>query len=205
MKHVRPPWLLKLLSPQYLICDLPGTGNVIYLTFDDGPVQEATPEVLDILAKYGVKATFFMVGDNIRKYPDVFARVIGEGHAAGNHTYHHLNGWHTPPGLYAHDVHQCREYLDSQLFRPPYGRFTPSQYFLLRKDFRFVLWSVLTYDFHRQTTPEQCLTNALSNTGSGSVVVFHDSPKAMNNLRYALPLFLEHFLTLGYRFGIINA
>ena len=195
-----PPFFLRWLSPQYLVCDLAGPEKVIYLTFDDGPIPGVTPEVLDILAGYGAKATFFMVGDNVRRYPDVFGRVKEEGHAVGNHTFHHLNGWHTSPGLYMDDVYHCREYFDTKLFRPPYGRFTPSQYFLLRKDFRFILWSVLTYDFHRKTSPEQCLKNAITHTGNGSVVVFHDSLKSLDNVRYALPRFLEHFMALGYRF-----
>jgi peptidoglycan/xylan/chitin deacetylase (PgdA/CDA1 family) len=204
MNTVRMPFFVRWLSPEYLVCELAGTEKVIYLTFDDGPIPEATPEVLNILGNFGVKATFFVVGDNVRKYPDVFGRLIQEGHAAGNHTFHHLNGWHTPPGLYLDDVSRCSEYFKTRLFRPPYGRFTPSQYFLLRRDYRFILWSVLTYDFHRHTTPEQCLTNAVNYTRTGSIVVFHDSLKAMDNVRYALPRFLTHFLNLGYRFEIIN-
>jgi peptidoglycan/xylan/chitin deacetylase (PgdA/CDA1 family) len=200
MSVVRPPFFIRWLSPQYLVCDLPPAGKVIYLTFDDGPVPEATPEVLEILHKYQAKATFFMVGDNVRKHPDVFDLVLSGGHTAGNHTFHHLNGWHTSPGLYIDDVARCRELVNSRLFRPPYGRFTPSQYLLLRKHYRFILWSVLTYDFHRHTSPEQCLKNAIDNTGSGSVVVFHDNVKAMANLRFALPRFLEHFTALGYEF-----
>ncbi|MCX6305144.1 MAG: polysaccharide deacetylase family protein [Bacteroidetes bacterium] len=205
MNAVQPPFFFRWLSPRYLVCDQPGNGKVIYLTFDDGPVPEATPEVLDILAKYKAKATFFMVGDNVRRYPGIFNRVVQDGHAIGNHTFHHVNGWHTPPGAYMDDVCRCREYFETRLFRPPYGRFTPSQYFLLRKDFRFILWSVLTYDFHRHTTPEQCLDNAIGNSGSGSVVVFHDSPKSMNNVRYALPRFLQHFMDLGFRFEPIHS
>ena len=135
---------------------------------------------------------------------ETFLKVQQSGHAIGNHTFHHLNGWHTPPGLYLNDVLSCRDYFETKLFRPPYGRFTPSQYFLLRKDFRFILWSVLTYDYHHRTSPAQCLQNAVRNSGSGSVVVFHDSLKALNNLKYALPLFLEHFLERGYRFNPID-
>ncbi len=204
MSAVRPPFFFRWLSPEYLVCDLPVTEKVIFLTFDDGPVPEATPEVLDILSRFNVQATFFLVGNNVRQYPDLFAGTRDAGHAIGNHTFHHLNGWHTSPGLYMDDVHRCREYFHSGLFRPPYGRFTPSQYFLLRKDFRFILWSVLTYDFHRNTTPQQCLKNAICNTRSGSVVVFHDNPKSMEKVRYALPRFLEHFLKQGYRFQTID-
>jgi peptidoglycan/xylan/chitin deacetylase (PgdA/CDA1 family) len=200
MSAVKPPFFFKWFNPEHLVCDLPGSDKVIYLTLDDGPIPEATPEVLDILMKYQASATFFMVGDNVRKYPELFQRVKDEGHSVGNHTFHHLNGWHTPPGAYIEDVHRCSEYFSTKLFRPPYGRFTPSQYLLLRKEFRFILWSVLTYDFHRRTTPGQCLDNAINNTRAGSVVVFHDSIKSMDNVRFALPRFLEHFLNLGYRF-----
>ncbi len=200
IKSVRPPFFFRWFSPEHLICDLPAAGKVIYLTFDDGPVPEATPEVVEILQKYQARATFFMVGDNVRKYPDVFNLVRNNGHGVGNHTFHHLNGWRTSPGAYFHDVQRCSEYFSTSLFRPPYGRFTPSQYFLLRKEFRFILWSVLTYDFDRRTTPEQCLNNAIEHTREGSVVVFHDSVKSMNNVKYALPQFIEHFTRLGYRF-----
>ena len=200
MSIVRPPFFVRWLSPEYLVCDLPVPEKIIYLTFDDGPVPEATPVVLDILESYDAKATFFMVGDNVRKYPAVFNRVKQDGHAIGNHTFHHLNGWHTPPGAYIEDVYRCREYFDTRLFRPPYGRITPSQYFLLRNDFRFILWSVLTCDFDRRTTPEQCLKNAIDHTSNGSVVVFHDNPKSLDNVRYALPRFLEYLSNLDYKF-----
>ena len=204
MKAVEAPFFFRWLSPKYLVCDLPAEEKVIFLTFDDGPVPEATPEVLDILQKYNTKATFFVVGDNVRKNPDTFNMVLSAGHAIGNHTFHHLNGWHTPPGAYIEDIHRCREFFNTKLFRPPYGRFTPSQYFLLRKEFRFILWSVLTRDFHRHTTPEQCLANAISHTSSGSIVVFHDSIKAIHNVRYALARFIEYFINEGYRFDTVD-
>jgi peptidoglycan/xylan/chitin deacetylase (PgdA/CDA1 family) len=200
VKTVKSPFFLRWFSPQYLVCDLPGSGRVIYLTFDDGPIPEATPEILSILEKYNVKATFFMVGDNVKKNPSVFAQVKESGHAIGNHTFHHLNGWKTPPGAYVEDVMRCEPYFQSKLFRPPYGRFNLSQYFLLRKQYRFILWSVLTWDFDRRTSPEECLQYALDNTTEGSVVVFHDSVKSIENVRYALPRFLEHFLKQGYEF-----
>ncbi|MEI7500344.1 MAG: polysaccharide deacetylase family protein [Bacteroidota bacterium] len=194
------PFFFRWLSPKFILCDFPGEEKVIYLTFDDGPIPEATPEVLEILKKYGAKATFFVVGSNVRKNRRVFDMVMQDGHAIGNHTFHHLNGWHTAPGAYIDDVYRCREYYDTSLFRPPYGKFSPSQYLLLRKDFRFILWSVLTGDYHRNITPEQCLKNALDNSRSGSIVVFHDSIKAIEKVRYVLPRFLENFLELGYSF-----
>jgi peptidoglycan/xylan/chitin deacetylase (PgdA/CDA1 family) len=179
---------------------MPAAGKVIYLTFDDGPIPETTPEVLSILRQYQALATFFVVGDNVRKHPEVFAMVQEAGHSFGNHTFHHLNGWRTSPGAYLYDVQRCGEYFSTRLFRPPYGRFTPSQYLLLRKDFRFILWSVLTYDFKGNISPEKCLDSSIRCTRNGSIVVFHDSLKSITNVRYALPRFLEHFMALGYRF-----
>jgi peptidoglycan/xylan/chitin deacetylase (PgdA/CDA1 family) len=204
MKFVRPPFFIRWMSPRWLWCKIPVAEKVIFITFDDGPIPEATPEVLDILGSYNALATFFMVGENVVRNPEILQRVKQEGHAIGNHTFHHLNGWHTSPGAYLHDVRRCNEHVDSNLFRPPYARFTPSQYLLLRNDFRFVLWSVLTYDFHRGTTPEQCLDISISNSGSGSVVVFHDNIKAIRNLRYALPRFIDHFMQEGYQFRAIE-
>lgn len=141
-----------------------------------------------------------MVGDNVKKNPGIFERVVSSGHVTGNHTFHHLDGWKTPPGAYIEDVTRCESYFKTNLFRPPYGRFNPSQYFLLRKQYRFVLWSVLTWDFDRHTTPEKSLQYALDNCKNGSVVVFHDSIKSIENVRFALPRFLEHFLSLGFEF-----
>ncbi|MDD4604321.1 MAG: polysaccharide deacetylase family protein [Bacteroidales bacterium] len=203
MKTVRSPFFFRWFNSDYLVCDFPKKEKVIYLTFDDGPVPEVTPITLEILRKYEAKATFFLVGDNVRKYPQIFDNLIAEGHSIGNHTFHHLNGWQTPPGAYLEDVTHCDEFFSTHLFRPPYGRFTPTQYLLLRKKFRFVLWSVLTNDFNRNTSPEECLDLAIRNTKSGSIVVFHDSLKALEKMRYALPRFLEHFYELGYSFTTI--
>jgi len=189
------------MSPGYLLCSVPAAGKSIYLTFDDGPCPETTPWILEILDQYNAKATFFMVGNNVSKHRGLYDRIVTEGHSVGNHTFHHLNGWHTPAGAYADDVHRCRELVDSPLFRPPYGRISPTQYFLLRKEFSIVFWSVLTWDFHRGTSPEQCLENATGHSGNGSIVLFHDSPKAIEKVRYALPGFLQHFAALGYRFN----
>lgn len=205
MKSVNAPFFLRWLSPRHLVCDLPNEEQIVYLTFDDGPIPEVTPEILSILDRYNVKATFFMVGDNVKKNPEVFEQVRKGNHAIGNHTFHHLNGWKSPPGAYLEDVTRCESYFQTTLFRPPYGRFTPSQYLLLHKQYRFILWSVLTWDFDRNTSPEECLQYALQYTRSGSVVVFHDSIKAIEKVRYALPRFLDHCLNSGYRFETIPA
>jgi len=204
MIAVRPPFFYRWLSPKYLVCDLPADEKVIYLTFDDGPIPEATPEILTILKKYRATATFFVVGHNVQKYPGIIEWVRGDGHTVGNHSFHHLDGWKTAPGAYIEDVKHCRDFAGNRLFRPPYGRFTPSQFFLLRNDFRFILWSVLSCDFNSNTTSEQCLQNTLDYTRAGSIIVFHDNLKSIEKVRYALPRFLEHFAGLGYRFEGID-
>jgi peptidoglycan/xylan/chitin deacetylase (PgdA/CDA1 family) len=196
----RPPFFFRFFSPQHLVCRMPGQEKKVFLTFDDGPVPEVTPEVLKILADHGAKASFFMVGDNVKKHPEVYEQVVSGGHAAGNHTFHHLNGWKTAPAAYAEDVKRCDALFRTRLFRPPYGRFTPSQYMILRKDYLFVMWSVLTWDFSHKITPEECLENACRDTRPGDIVVFHDSLKASKNMLYTLPRFLEHFSKQGFSF-----
>ncbi len=203
MRFIRPPLLLRLFSPEYLNCQIPVKEKVIYLTFDDGPIPEVTPDIVKVLDEFKVKATFFVVGDNVRKHPDIFSQLLAAGHAIGNHTYSHLNGWQTSSAAYADDVLRCNTYINSLLFRPPYGRFTPSQYLLLRKRFRFILWSVLTYDFHSQTTPEECLKIALEYSFPGAIVVFHDHLKAKKNVLYALPRYLENLSNQDFSFAVI--
>jgi len=201
MYAVRPPWFYRALSPEYLLCQVPGKEKVAYLTFDDGPVPEATPEVLLILKHYGVRATFFCVGDNVRKHRGIFDQVTADGHAIGNHTFNHLSGWKTSPGGYYNNVMLCRDLFETKLFRPPHGRFTPGQYFILRNDFRWVLWSVLTMDYHQKVSPEQCLLNATANLEPGSIIVFHDSIKAREKMLFALPRFIEYACEHGYTFA----
>jgi peptidoglycan-N-acetylglucosamine deacetylase len=200
IRSARPPFFFRFFDPSHLVCRMPGAEKRIFLTFDDGPVPEVTPEVLRILSGYNAKATFFMVGDNIRKNPALFEQVVAGGHAIGNHTFHHLNGWKTAPAAYAEDVMRFRQYDATKLFRPPYGRFTPSQYMILKKEFLFVMWSLLTWDFSKKVTPEQCLSAAVANTRPGEIVVFHDSLKASKNVLFTLPGYLEHFARLGYSF-----
>lgn len=203
MRFIRPPLFLRLFSPEFLNCQIPVKEKVIYLTFDDGPIPEVTPDILKILDEFKVKATFFVVGDNVRKHPDIFSQILAAGHAIGNHTFSHLNGWQTSTSAYADDVLRCNTFINSVLFRPPYGRFTPSQFLLLRKRFRFILWSVLTYDFHPQTTPEECLKIALGYTFPGAIVVFHDHLKAKKNVLYALPRYLENLSHQDFSFAAI--
>lgn len=204
------PFAVRLLSPAALnwrIKDTfeetgPGKKAIkrLFLTFDDGPVPEVTPLVLDILKKYNAKATFFCVGDNVRKYPEVYKRVLDEGHATGNHSFSHLNSSKTDTATWYADIEKCTEYVHSPLFRPPHGRITYKQVRHLSKKFKIIMWSVLTGDYNHSLTKEMVLDYALKYSKSGSIIVFHDSIKASERMLYALPRVLEHFSKLGYSF-----
>ena len=199
----KPPALLRSLTRKKLIWDIPGKPGKIFLTFDDGPIPEITPKVLDILEQYNAKATFFCVGDNVAKHPEVYQQVLDAGHLTGNHTFHHLNGWKTSVEEYINDVNKCSTLVNSPLFRPPHGRIRPSVIKYLRKEYQIIMWSVLTGDYDKTLTPEKVLKNAIDHTTDGSIVVFHDSLKAADNLFFALPRFLEHFSNKGYIFECI--
>ncbi len=199
MYLVKTPQFIQKHFPTFT-WKVPGKEPVLYLTFDDGPVPEVTPWVLEQLEKYHAKATFFCVGDNVRKHPDVFHQVLDSGHTIGNHTYSHLNAWNTDNLDYFHDVRRCASLTHSGLFRPPYGRLKPKQAQFLQRHYHIVMWDVLSGDFDASISPEQCLNNVLNNAGPGSIVVFHDSIKAKERMSYALPRVLEHFSAMGYRF-----
>jgi peptidoglycan/xylan/chitin deacetylase (PgdA/CDA1 family) len=203
----RTPLVLQWLSPSLIWS---GDPDKIYLTFDDGPIPEITEFVLDQLNQFKVKATFFCIGDNIRKHPEIFKRLISEGHQAGNHTMNHLNGWRTENRKYSDNIRGCAEEMDkvipgftTDLFRPPYGRIKSSQIKGLPAGTKTVMWTTLTHDYRSDLTPEKCLNRTLGALRPGSVVVFHDSLKARKNMEYTLPRFLEHTLSKGYRFGLI--
>jgi len=171
----------------------------IYLTFDDGPHPVATPFVLDELKKYNARATFFCIGKNVENNPELYARILAEGHQTGNHTQNHLNGWKTADEAYLSDVRLAARNIQSTLFRPPYGRIRSRQARRLN-EYKIVMWDVLSGDFDLTITKEACLQNVLKFTSSGSIVVFHDSGKAWDKLRYSLPLMLEHFSKKEYKF-----
>ena len=171
---------------------------MVYLTFDDGPHPEITAFVLDELKKWEAKASFFCIGENVARYPDVFKRIKDEGHTIGNHTMHHLNGWKTKDDMYLDDIRQAAQLISSDLFRPPYGRIRFSQLQKLDKKMKVVMWSLLSGDFDVTITPEKCLNNVISNIKNGDIIVFHDSIKAKKNLMYALPLVLKFLRDNGY-------
>jgi peptidoglycan/xylan/chitin deacetylase (PgdA/CDA1 family) len=181
--------------------NLPGC---VYLTFDDGPVPEVTPWVLETLNKYNAKATFFCVGENAERYPHLLHEIKKEGHSVGNHTMRHLNGWNTATEKYLDDVQACKKIIESVLFRPPYGKMKWSQYKRLRKEFKIVMWDVLSMDYRQDLKGEDCFGLIKSKATSGSVIVFHDSLKAEKRLRFALPETLSYFSKKGYSFSSIQ-
>ncbi len=200
---IRQPFFFRFFNKRYLTCKIPNPEQTIFLTFDDGPVPEVTPEVLKILEKRSTKATFFCLGENVKKYPELFQGILTQGHSIGNHSFTHMNGWKTPTGQYVENVMRCNEYFTTSLFRPPYGRFSISQYYILRKHFQFILWSVLSRDYKPEVTPDQCFDNVMKYTTSGSIIVFHDSLKAKEKVLFALPRFIDLLLEKGFRFGVI--
>jgi len=194
------PGIVKWLMPSSLEWKVATREKNIYLTFDDGPIPEVTPWVLDILSKYQAKATFFCVGENVFKHPDVYRMVLEAGHSTGNHSYNHLKGWSTPFPDYLENVARCKELVQSQLFRPPHGQITLRLARALRSEYRIIMWSMLSRDFDRDLSPETCLRNAVRESRPGTIIVFHDSLKARERLEYTLPRYIEHFASQGYRF-----
>jgi peptidoglycan/xylan/chitin deacetylase (PgdA/CDA1 family) len=200
---IQPKPLLKRLYPKS-VWNIKTEEKAIYLTFDDGPVPVLTEWVLDELKKYNAKATFFCVGANIQKHPEIFERIKSEGHTAANHTIHHIKGFKTTVKDYLAEAEACRKLVENNLFRPPYGQLKRSQFKALRTNgFKIIFWDVISYDYEK-IREEQCLKNVISHTKKGSVVLFHDNVKAEKNLRYTLPLFLKHFANLHFEFKAIE-
>jgi len=204
MLHKIPVWFQRLL-PNYT-WSINTNEKEIYLTFDDGPIPEVTEWVLSVLTNFEIKATFFVVGENVFSYPEIFAKIFKEGHSIGNHTYHHLKGWGVSTQAYLDDVNKCSGIIKKHsgslptLFRPPYGRIKPAQTKLLSNEYELIMWEALTIDYDRSLDKIKCLQNSINATHSGSIVVFHDSVKAKKNLKYVLPKYIEHFIKLGYTF-----
>jgi peptidoglycan/xylan/chitin deacetylase (PgdA/CDA1 family) len=216
--------LIKTIFSNY-VWDIPNSENRVYLTFDDGPTPEITEWTLSQLKNHNAKATFFCIGDNVRKYPEIVQKVIDEGHSIGNHTFNHLNGWKTATDDYVKNVELCYNQkaegrrqkaegnlhseeenlhskicvLPTEFFRPPYGKIKPSQSKVLRKlGYRIIMWDIISYDFDANVSEIKCLENVLNNVQSGSIIVFHDSKKAYKNLEYALPQTLEFLKERGF-------
>lgn len=204
MLHRIPLWFQRLF-PDY-IWQIPGQEKVIYLTFDDGPIPGITEWVIEMLKQYNIKATFFVVGENVNKHPHIFNKIIENGHVIGNHTFHHVRGWGTPTKLYIEEVELCDKAIVNNggqkpvYFRPPHGRIKSGQTKILLDTYKLLMWNVLTVDYDRSLHEEKCLNNSIKATKPGSIVVFHDSIKAEKNLKYVLPRYIEYFLDFGYTF-----
>ncbi len=202
MYLTKSPWWLRKLYPSYK-WNIITAERSLFLTFDDGPNEIATPFVLDELKKYRARATFFCIGKNVEKYPEIYARIIAEGHSVGNHTQDHLDGWKTKRETYLQNVDEAAKLINSDLFRPPYGKITRGQAKLLSAKatpYKIIMWTVLSGDFDKNISPESCFKNVVRNSWLGSIVVFHDSEKAFERMSYALPRVLKYFDKEEYRF-----
>ena len=204
---IKVPKIIKLLFFNQ-VWDIPNSENTIYLTFDDGPTPEITERVLEILDKYHIKATFFCIGDNVRKHPEIVQKILSKQHSVGNHTYSHLKGWKTPTKTYISNSEACEIKLNSlfkirnsKLFRPPYGKITPWQSYKLRKlGYKIIMWDVLSKDYDANISAEKCYENVIQNVSSGSIIVFHDSNKAKDNVLNSLEKTIETLKSKGFKF-----
>ena len=217
---VKTPLVVKKMFPNY-IWSIPTNKKNLYLTFDDGPIPEITDWTLNTLKTFNAKATFFCIGSNIEKHPNIFQNILNGGHAVGNHTYNHLKGWNTKTKTYLENIELCETIFKVHipnskrkknqqskivnLFRPPYGKMKPKQSrALLDLNFKIVMWDVLSFDWDKTVTKEDCLNNVIYKATNGSIIVFHDSIKAANNMQYALPKVLEYFSENGYQFKTLD-
>ncbi len=201
----RPPLFYRIFYPGAVWRIKNGKEKTVYLTFDDGPIPEVTPWVLDVLDIYRIKATFFCVGDNVRKYPSLYRQILEKGHITGNHTFNHIQGWKHGADYFIANTQKANSYIQSPFFRPPHGHILHSQFVLLKKKgYKFIMWDVVTRDYSKYMTPEKVLNNVKKYVRNGSIIVFHDSLKAEKNLKYALPLAIEWLKGEGYSFGLIH-
>lgn len=204
---IKTHWIVKKIWSNF-VWEIPNNSNKVFLTFDDGPTPEITNWIMTELQKHHAKATFFCIGDNVKRNPEILENIEKKGHKIGNHTFNHLNGWQTATENYIENTQKC--FLNNnenyKLFRPPYGKIKKSQAKILQKmGFKIIMWDVLSADFDKNISPEKCLENVLENIRSGSIVVFHDSQKAFKNLEYVLPRTLEFLSKKGFVCDVIDA
>ncbi len=202
MYFIHTPKIIQNLFPGF-VWRIPVKAPVVFFTFDDGPIPEVTPWVLEQLEAYRAKATFFSVGENVQKHPEIYRSILDAGHHIGNHTFNHLSGWTSEDVPYLHNVRKASQVIKSSLFRPPYGKLKPGQVQFLLRHYKIIMWDVLSGDFDLNNTPEKCIDNVCKNVKPGSIVVFHDSLKAWKNLEKALPEVLRRLTEEGYEFHAI--
>ena len=204
MKYIyKTRWWMKWCYPS-LFWEIKTKKKEVFLTFDDGPDPEVTPWVLDQLKAHKAKATFFCVGENVDKYPELYKRILKEGHAVGNHTYNHLNGWETDYFKYIANVKKCGHTFSSHFFRPPHGRIKRKQIRKLKSHYKIIMWTLLSGDFDPQISPNECAYNTVQYTDPGSIIVFHDSQKCKETLKGALPKILNHFSNCAWEMNSID-
>jgi peptidoglycan/xylan/chitin deacetylase (PgdA/CDA1 family) len=203
LRWLRAPGVLRLLFPEFVWRYNSGEKKV-YLTFDDGPIPESTLWTLDMLKERNVKATFFCVGDNVRKYPDLFRKIVEDGHAVGNHTHNHLRGWQEDSLKYIENVIMASEYINSRLFRPPYGMIKRSQAKHLLQEYKVVMWDVLSGDYRKDISPQRCFEDVYKKVRPGSIILFHNHKKSEENMRYAVPRLIDTLRMDGYEFDICH-
>ena len=199
---VKTPWWLKKLYTE-CVWDIQPKNKTLYLSFDDGPHPVITPFILNMLKQYNAKATFFCIGENVQKYPDVYCQIIEEGHLTGNHTQHHISGWASNDEDYVRNITEADAQIHSNLFRPPYGRIKKSQIRLLKQRYphiKIVMWNILTGDWDENLKPAECFERIKQKISDGDIIVFHDTDKAFARLEYSLPRLLEYFSQMGYQF-----
>jgi peptidoglycan/xylan/chitin deacetylase (PgdA/CDA1 family) len=208
----KTPLVVKKLFPDY-VWEIPTQSKELYLTFDDGPTPHVTDWVLDTLKSYHAKATFFCIGSNVKNHPELFNKIVEEGHSIGNHTHNHIKGWKTKTKLYLENVLEAEKTIDveinqlikTNLFRPPYGQIKPKQgEKLMDLGYKIVMWDVLSFDWDKTISKQECLDFVISKSKNGSIIVFHDSEKASNNMKFALPKVLEYFTEKGFSFKAIE-
>jgi peptidoglycan/xylan/chitin deacetylase (PgdA/CDA1 family) len=203
MLYHTPYWLRKL-GGSGLTWEIAGDVKSLYLSFDDGPHPDTSPPILEILDRYGIKATFFCVGENVEKHPDVFKMIRDKGHGIGNHSYNHLKGWKSDWKEYIENVEKCNSLVNSTLFRPPYGKMTRSQRKQLKDKYNIIMWTVLSRDYDAKVSRERCLKKTWKHTKPGAIIVFHDHLKSISKVNYVLPKYIEMALKEGYDFKLLN-
>ncbi|WP_289529439.1 polysaccharide deacetylase family protein [Labilibaculum sp. K2S] len=201
LRWMRAPGIFRILFPDFTWRYNSGVKKV-YLTFDDGPIPESTLWTLNMLKEKNVKATFFCVGENVHKYPELFQEIIHAGHSVGNHTYNHLRGWSADTQLYIENVIMASDLIDSKLFRPPYGQIKKSQAKHLLPEYKIIMWDVLSGDYRKDISPEECLNDVLKKVRPGSIILFHNHLKTEANMRFAVPRLIDELKLRGYEFDV---